>query len=266
MASQNEASIWVSSAPKAARNTPRSRCSSAHQQRCSNLSTSASASLIASRASEVRSARCKASAFQCQEIWQAQTEPVARSLLFPARSTEYLPLCYRKRCAPNRDKWILAPANAQNGDALRVQSNPMPSGPLRQDYAQGGPRPAAQDSARANPYISFSSFAVEIASSISALARGDLSEMPVGQGLIAQTVDDRRIEVFRMRLDASRAPDLNTMPRVFSRGLKIAQKVEYDCQSLVGTYHERWVILFLRQRINSFGNLHRCCELVVIRE
>ena len=31
MASQNEASIWVSSAPIAARNTPRSRCSSAHQ-------------------------------------------------------------------------------------------------------------------------------------------------------------------------------------------------------------------------------------------
>ena len=27
MAAQNEASIWVSSAPKAARNTPRSRCS-----------------------------------------------------------------------------------------------------------------------------------------------------------------------------------------------------------------------------------------------
>jgi len=57
------ASICVSSAPMAARNTPRSRCSSAHHQRSSNLSTSASACPIASRASEVRSARCKASAF-----------------------------------------------------------------------------------------------------------------------------------------------------------------------------------------------------------
>jgi hypothetical protein len=57
MALQNEASICVSSAPKAVRNTARSRCSSAHHQRSSVLATSASASVIASRASEVRSAR-----------------------------------------------------------------------------------------------------------------------------------------------------------------------------------------------------------------
>src|SRR5260370_1078737 len=57
------------------------------------------------------------------------------SLLFPARSTECLPRCYRKRCAPNRGEWLLALANAQNCDAWRVQSNPTPSGPLQQDYA-----------------------------------------------------------------------------------------------------------------------------------
>src|SRR6202022_796697 len=49
MAAQNEASIWVSSASRAARNTPRSRYSSAHHQRSSDLSASASASLIASK-------------------------------------------------------------------------------------------------------------------------------------------------------------------------------------------------------------------------
>jgi hypothetical protein len=36
MAAQNEASIWLSSAPTAVRNTPRSRCSSAHDPRSSN--------------------------------------------------------------------------------------------------------------------------------------------------------------------------------------------------------------------------------------
>jgi Domain of unknown function (DUF4158) len=63
-ASQNEASIWASSAPIAARNTPRSRCSSAHQPRSPDLSTNVSASLIAPRASKVQSERCKASPFR----------------------------------------------------------------------------------------------------------------------------------------------------------------------------------------------------------
>ena len=64
MAAQNEASIRASSAPKVARNTARSQCSSADHQSCSNLSASASASIIASRASEVRSAKYNASAFR----------------------------------------------------------------------------------------------------------------------------------------------------------------------------------------------------------
>src|SRR5271156_488284 len=57
------------------------------------------------------------------------------SLLFRARSTEYLPRCHQKRCAPNRGVWLLALASAQNCDALTLQSNPMPSVPLQQDYA-----------------------------------------------------------------------------------------------------------------------------------
>ena len=45
-----------------------------------NLSASASASLIASSASEVRSARCKASAFSARNSGTITVEPVARKL------------------------------------------------------------------------------------------------------------------------------------------------------------------------------------------
>src|SRR5208282_6657092 len=51
------------------------------------------------------------------------------------QSTEYLPWCHRKRCVPNRGKWLPSLANTQNRDAWRVQSNPTPSVPLQQDYA-----------------------------------------------------------------------------------------------------------------------------------
>ena len=57
LAAENVASTSVSFAPVAARNTPRKRCSSAHQARSPDLSKTASASFIASIASEVRSAR-----------------------------------------------------------------------------------------------------------------------------------------------------------------------------------------------------------------
>src|SRR5262244_2135821 len=39
------------------------------------------------------------------------------SLLFPARSTEYLPWCHPKRCAPSPAKLLLTAANTQNCDA-----------------------------------------------------------------------------------------------------------------------------------------------------
>jgi hypothetical protein len=58
-----QAETKKASAPIAVRNTPRSRCSSAHHQRSSDLSASACASLIASRASEIRCAMYRASAF-----------------------------------------------------------------------------------------------------------------------------------------------------------------------------------------------------------
>jgi hypothetical protein len=90
MASQNEASVKVSSAPMAARNTPRSRCSSENALRCSNLSASASASLIASRASEVRSAIIMLQPLLLDYLRAPASCRLSECLLFPARSTEYL--------------------------------------------------------------------------------------------------------------------------------------------------------------------------------
>jgi hypothetical protein len=58
------------------------------------------------------------------------------SLLFPARSTEYLPRRYRKRSAPSRAQWSPGVENTQNCDVWRVRSNPMPSAQPRQAYAQ----------------------------------------------------------------------------------------------------------------------------------
>src|SRR5580704_8289961 len=90
MAAQNEASIWVSSAPTVARKTPRSRCSSAHQKRSSDLSTRASASSTARRASGVRSARYKASAFDASQNDTARVKPFSRKSLIP-RSIHGIP-------------------------------------------------------------------------------------------------------------------------------------------------------------------------------
>jgi S-adenosylmethionine:tRNA-ribosyltransferase-isomerase (queuine synthetase) len=56
-----------------------------------------------------------------------------------------------------------------------------------------------------------------------------------------------RVEILLMRLYTSRAPDLNTTHRVFSRRLEIAQKVMGRCQSAVGRYHLCRVVLNLRQ-------------------
>src|SRR5271166_1773064 len=51
----------------------------------------------------------------------------------------------------------------------------------------------------------------------------------------------RGVEIWRSdlpdrTLDASRAPDLHTTQRVFTRGLEITQKVCRGCQSAVGPY------------------------------
>src|SRR5271166_2381823 len=76
--------------------------------------------------------------FVPNELASPAPNRLPESLLFLARSTEYLPRCHRKRCAPNRGEWLLSLANTKNCDAWRVQSNPTPSVPLQQDYAQVG--------------------------------------------------------------------------------------------------------------------------------
>src|SRR5215469_11344121 len=88
--------------------------------------------------------------------------------------------------------------------------------------------------------------------------------MPVCKCLVAQAADDWRIDVVRTRLDVPRAPDPNTTHRVLARGLEIAQKVECGCETVVGPNHYRSVTLLLRQRVNSFGNLHCRSQFVPV--
>src|SRR5260370_34198206 len=63
------------------------------------------------------------------------------SRLLHAGPTESLPQCYRKRSAPNHDRWIRKLTSAQNCNERRVRSNPMPNGLLRQNYADIPPDP-----------------------------------------------------------------------------------------------------------------------------
>jgi hypothetical protein len=65
-----------------------------------------------------------------------------------------------------------------------------------------------------------------------------------------------------LRLYLSRAPDLNTTHRVLSRSLEIAHEVERSRESPAGPYDEHRVVLILRERIDTLGNLHRCRQLV----
>src|SRR5262249_27674945 len=55
------------------------------------------------------------------------------SPLFRLRSTRGLPRCLLRRCAPNRAKRFLKPANAENFDVLTARSIRTSSVPLRKD-------------------------------------------------------------------------------------------------------------------------------------
>jgi hypothetical protein len=79
---------------------------------------------------------------------------------------------------------------------------------------------------------------------------------------IHQTADDWRKVLVHVSLNVSRAPDFYTTHRVLSRGLVITQKDERVCQSAVASNYQRCIVLFLRERVTSFGNLHRCRQLV----
>jgi hypothetical protein len=116
MAVVNDASIWISLAPTAARKTPWSRCSSADHQRSSTLSASAPASSIASRASRGRSARSKAS-------------PFSDHAAFPPR--RWLPpwSCEHRRSLPDANR-IMPPWRDKRRwvpRLLRLETVPAPS-------------------------------------------------------------------------------------------------------------------------------------------
>src|SRR6476661_3325929 len=89
--------------------------------------------------------------------------------------------------------------------------------------------------------------------------------MPLRYGFIAQASDGGRVDLFNPRLRASRTPELNATRRVLVRGFEIAHEVERACQSAVGPYRERGVILLLCQRVNAFSNLHRCRQRVSVK-
>jgi hypothetical protein len=96
----------------------------------------------------------------------------------------------------------------------------MNSGPLQQDYARRSRDPLpnlAPGLMRSYPSAPL------LLRCYCRAASGDLSEKPLGHGLMAQTADDWRMEIFRIRPDVSRTPDLKTTHRVLSRGLEFDQ-------------------------------------------
>src|ERR1700741_3506533 len=88
--------------------------------------------------------------------------------------------------------------------------------------------------------------------------------MPVCKSLLPQAADDWRIDVFRTRLDVPRAPNRNAAHSVLSRALEVAQKGERGGETVAGPAHYRSVILLLRQRVNSFGDLHCRSQFVPV--
>src|SRR5215831_4522477 len=83
------------------------------------------------------------------------------------------------------------------------------------------------------------------------MAKGNLSQMPPAEGLVAQTNHSGSVEIFCIILYASRPPYLNTTHRVLSRGLELAQIVERRYQRLTGSYHYGGVVLLYCQRTDS---------------
>jgi hypothetical protein len=136
MASRNEASIWVSSAP-----WPRETRHEAGAARQASsvllfLRLVLRPRLLPQELRRYDAQRAKLRPLVLAKMARPVSNRLPESLLFRARYTEDLMRYHRKRCAPNRRKWILSLANIQNCDELTVQLIPMPSGRLPRDYAQ----------------------------------------------------------------------------------------------------------------------------------
>src|SRR6516162_3391961 len=138
MAWQNEASIWVSSAPIAARNTARSRCSSADHQRSYVLRRALPPPLLSQELRRCNARDAKPRPLVLTSMARKASMRSPGSPLFRSRSMQYLRLNYRKRCVPNLEERILRVAKVQNCDVLKVQSNQIRTAPPPHNYPQSG--------------------------------------------------------------------------------------------------------------------------------
>src|SRR6516164_4695191 len=86
--------------------------------------------------------------------------------------------------------------------------------------------------------------------------------MPFRLGLIGQTSDNGWIGFLHLRVYVSRVPDMQTTHGGLPRSVELAQIVVRACQSAGTSELECSVIRLLRQRVNSWGNLHRRRQLV----
>ena len=168
MASQNEASIWVSSAPIAAEK---------HTAEPVQFGTPHCAlqifrpvlppRSIASRASEVRSARYKASAFSARKNGRRQHRTgcpiVSYSVLDPRDTFSCVTGSATRPTAENGSYSQPIHKIVTRGEFNQIRCQAVHFSRITLD---SGREPAAQFSATANPCISFSSFASEIASAI----------------------------------------------------------------------------------------------------
>src|SRR5258707_3170483 len=108
IASQNEPSIWVSSRHRSPRETHRGAVAVRHSTSALQIFRP----LLLPRVSLQELRRYDPHGVKLRpSVLAKMARPVSNrlpeNLLFRARSTEYLPRCHRKHCAPDRAKWIL---------------------------------------------------------------------------------------------------------------------------------------------------------------
>ena len=112
----------------------------------------------------------------------------------------------------------------------------------------------------ANPCISLSCFAKEMASSMVARKRGSLRN---ATGVWRQGRDKRSVASRPLEMETvpARAPDLKSSGCVLSRRLKIARDPGRHRQFSHAPIISVESFLLLRQRVKSFGELSRCSRV-----
>jgi hypothetical protein len=138
MAAQKEASIWASSAPTAARNTPRSRCSSAKHSRSSVFGLARGPPLMPQELRACDSQGAKLRPLVRTNTARPESSRAPDSLVFHPLSRRCLELQSPEALRAHLRKRLRKPVKTQNSDALTAQSNPLPSVPLH-DRVHSGP-------------------------------------------------------------------------------------------------------------------------------